>query len=262
VRFLRVGLLAALLGALALPVVRSGAQEAPADPANDVLAIVSPVVAPACALSGSATLLVPIVSGVITPSLPTGVPSVADVLLNTIGPVFVVCGELPAAPGTRCQLDDQISGMVPAEISSLTGPTPGVVGNTLDSLDALFKALQLPPAAALDEALVCTINDGPGITEAPPGESEPVAAPPVDDSSLTSVIPSLGGSFVAAPAVAGPTASAPAQGAPSQLIATVERSVPGGLKALQIAAAALLAVVLLGGWAGSWLDARRARGAS
>jgi hypothetical protein len=257
-KLVRVGLIGALVIACALPAVPASAQEAlPEDPATEVLAILSPVVAPACALSGTSTLLVPIVSGLVAPYLPAEIPSVGDLLLNSIGPLFVVCGALPAPPGSRCQIDDQIAGLLPVEVSSLTGPTPGFLGNLIDTLDQLLKVVGLEPLAAVRDALVCTVNQGAGVTDAPAAEAPPEEAPPVEDlvidesfAPIDVALPSL------APSIT-PSAAPVARSAPQQLVATVDRSLPGGLKGLQIATAALLALTLLAGWGGAWRESRR-----
>lgn len=258
-RTIRAALVVAVVALFALPMARSDAQETPPPAADPVLAILSPLASPVCAVAGMSTLLVPIVSGLVTSSLPAGTPSVGDLILNSLGPVFVVCGELPASPGTRCLLDDQITGLVPVEVSNTTGPLPSVIGALVDALKATLSALGLPPAAALDQALVCSVREGTGVTDAPPGDA-PVEAPPVD------VITDPG---FDAPAFA-PVGSAPlpslspsttqpprATNGPQQLVATVDRLVPGGIKVLQVIAVGLLGLTLLSGWAGSWMETRR-----
>lgn len=261
-RAVRLVLAAVVVAVFALPMATSDAQEAPADPADAVLAIVSPIASPVCGLTGTSTLLVPVVSGLITPSLPPGSPSVGDLLLNALGPVFVVCGELPAAPGTRCLIDDQIAGLVPIEVSSITGPLPALLGNLLDALGAALAALGLPPQTALEEALQCSVREGPGVIDAPGGDA-PVEAPPaggIDDPGFASPSFSPVG---AAPLPSLTPSSAPAPRAtsgPEQLVATVDRLVPGGVKALQVIATGLLGLTLLSGWAGSWVESRRGAG--
>src|SRR3546814_3416014 len=81
----------------------------------------------ACAASGTTTLLVPVLGGVIEGELGLDGTSIRNLLLDSLGPVFIVCGVLPASPGTRCQLDDQIAGLLPAEVTSL-GLPPTIVG--------------------------------------------------------------------------------------------------------------------------------------
>jgi hypothetical protein len=253
----RILLVAMVVALFAIPVVHSDAQEAPADPTDTVLAILSPLASPVCGLAGTSTLLVPIVSGLISSSLPSGVPSVGDLLLNSIGPVFVVCGELPSSAGTRCQLDDQISGLLPIEVSSLTGPLPALLGNLIDALNAAMSALGLPPQTALQEALVCTVNQGPGVTEAPGGDAPVEPPPPIEDLPVAapSFTPVAGSPL---PALPTPTAQPAApRTAPQELIATVDRLVPGGIKVLQIVAISLLGLTLLSGWVGSWMESRR-----
>ena len=158
----------------------SAAQTAPTDPTTtEVLAIVAPVASPACSASGLATLLVPIVGGLANQQLGDNFPSVADLILNALGPVYIACGTLPAAPGTRCQIDDQIAELVPTQISSVTGPTPGLLGDVTDALNAALKVLGLQPADALQKALVCEIPAGASAVDAPPAPAPlaPAAVP-------------------------------------------------------------------------------------
>src|SRR3546814_3117253 len=125
------------------------AQELPPLPEEGapVYAILSPIVAPACAASGTTTLLVPVLGGVIEGELGLDGTSIRNLLLDSLGPVFIVCGVLPASPGTRCQLDDQIAGLLPAEVTSL-GLPPTIVGGVVDALSAVMSLTGLDAVAA------------------------------------------------------------------------------------------------------------------
>src|SRR3546814_16611523 len=72
------------------------AQELPPLPEEGapVYAILSPIVAPACAASGTTTLLVPVLGGVIEGELGLDGTSIRNLLLDSLGPVFIVCGVL------------------------------------------------------------------------------------------------------------------------------------------------------------------------
>ena len=78
----------------------AAADSSPPGGTAEVLAIVSPIVYPVCSASGLSTLLVPVVGGLLENDfhLPPSV-SISDVILNALGPVFVVCGDLPAPAG-------------------------------------------------------------------------------------------------------------------------------------------------------------------
>jgi hypothetical protein len=110
---------------------------------------------------------------------------------------------------------------------------------------------------------VCTVDKGPGVTQAP-GADAPADAPVeladpglgAADAPVGSDLPALGTSSLE-PAQPGQPTSAPAQ-----LVATVERSVPGGVRALQVITISLFLLVLAGGWVGSWRERRRHAAAS
>src|SRR3546814_16831062 len=94
------------------------AQELPPLPEEGapVYAILSPIVAPACAASGPTTLLVPVLGGVIEGELGLDGTSIRTLLLDSLGPVFIVCGVLPASPAPPCQLDHPPPGPLPASV--------------------------------------------------------------------------------------------------------------------------------------------------
>src|SRR3546814_13165072 len=94
------------------------AQELPPLPEEGapVYAILSPIVAPACAASGTTTLLVPVLGGVIEGELGLDGTSIRNLLLDSLGPVFIVCGVLPASPGTRPQPPAQNPRPPPPEV--------------------------------------------------------------------------------------------------------------------------------------------------
>src|SRR3546814_16868539 len=90
---------------------------------------------------------------------------------------------LPASPGTRCQLDDQIAGLLPAEVTSL-GLPPTIVGGVVDALSAVMSLTGLDAvAASLTPALECSIAEPPGATAAPPPAPAPPTAPQIRSAS-------------------------------------------------------------------------------
>lgn len=262
------GLLAGLvaLGAMGSP-VRTAAQEPSPDP---VLAIISPIASPVCHATGTATLLVPIVGGLIAERAGQVPIPVADLVLDALGPAFIVCAELPEAPGSRCQLDDQIAGLWPQQVGGFVSP-PGVLGNTVDAVRAALAAAGLPPQAALEEALVCSVPDQVADSTPPPppappapGVSSPVVGSPASEGSFgpaPSGSVGLATSGLGSPPSGTPGASAVPGGPPSQpgVLAAITRRVPGGLVGLQVATALLLALFLAGSW-GSSLRLRRESG--
>jgi hypothetical protein len=237
---------------------------------------VSPVALPVCSDAGSASLLVPILGGVVTSKLKLP-PSVnlGDLILRALGPVYVVCGVLPSPAQTRCQLDGEIAGVWPSSLAADGLSAPKLVGNAVNAINAGLKELGLPASAALEKPLVCsaivTSNAAPAappllalaLPAATPSVSTPLpagsdpnfaAAPPpnsassVTNPSTSSTAPSKAGS--------GSTGVGPA-------LAALEESVPGGVVALQLILAALLGLVLLLGWLTSsrvaWVDIRERR---
>ncbi|HVX16523.1 MAG TPA: hypothetical protein VHA73_00695 [Acidimicrobiales bacterium] len=250
----------------------SVAQTKQPDPTTEVLAVVSPIASPVCSTSGTATLLVPIVGGLVNQNLPKSVPSIADLILNALGPVYIACGRLPAAPGTRCQLDDQIAGLVPEQLSSTTGPTPGLLGDLLDSLDAGLKLLGVAPSAALQKALVCEVPAGAAVVTAPaaPPAAAPAAETPATPDTAMAALPAdAGGGYTPTPtadastpiAAPAPNSAAAAQqttAAPT-LIDQIAHRVPGGVRTLQGMLGIALALFLASSWTSSWQELRRGR---
>lgn len=223
---------AAALVVTALP-VRAGAQQGPSDdPAREVLAVVSPIASPACQVAGATTLLVPVVSGLVAEQVGEVPVPIDELLLDALSPVFVVCAELPAAPGSRCQIDDQIATLWPAEAGQFLS-SPNLVGNLVDALSAALDLLGLPTQGAVHEALVCAVPESTADSTPPPLDA-PAAAP--------------------TPAVTQPAPPAPT---PPAVLASISRRVPGGLLGLQLAAAVLLALFLGPSWATSLRLSRR-----
>jgi hypothetical protein len=260
---------AALVTALAatVPVAAppASAEARAAAAPNPVLAILSPIAAPACTTAGTATLLVPIVGGLVQSQLALGKSvDIGDVILDALGPVYVVCGTLPAAPGTRCQLDDQIAGLLPSQISSVTGPAPALVGALLDVLGAALEPLGLTAADALKPALQCDIRAPGGAAQAPPGADAPVALPPVPGVDTITPPPAILPAPAGLDGVLGPTTNvegaAPARVAPTETVVDLVRHVvPDWVHALQLLAAAVVVLFLAGSWV---VSARAARGAA
>ena len=254
---------ATVLAALAIAVVgvvlghQAPVDAAPAqteDPTTPILAVVSPLALPACSAAGSATLLVPILGGLAGSTLGVdGSIDVGDLVLDVVGPLYVVCGTLPSSIGTRCELDANIAGLWPAELAGFGMSSPVVVGNLTDSLNALLALLGQPPVAEVAQTLQCFVPEGAGAIDAPP------APPPVGDV----VVPGapLGG--LAGPSVGGlPALDPPVVSAPSRpaadvpvvgaLVSTLDERVPGGVRALQVVFAVALLLCLVRSWYTSW----------
>lgn len=262
----RRAVLAALVaGLLALGLgrpVEAGAsptQTAP-DPATPILAIVSPLASPACLAAGSATLLVPILGGLVGDTLGiSGSVNVADLVLDVIGPLYVVCGTLPASPGTRCALDANIAGLWPAELTGFGVSAPIVVGNVIDTLTAVLALLGLPPSVPVAQALQCDVAKVGANPEVPP------ATPP--PTGVVTVPGAPGGDLGLPPAVAASLPlllTSPAEAAPApprvpvggSLASTLDEQLPGGLHALQVVVAVALLATLSRCWWSSWRLAR------
>jgi hypothetical protein len=239
----------------------SGGQKSSAP--REVLAIVSPLALPACSAAGSATLLVPIVSGLLQDGLhlPKNV-SVGDLLLNAIGPVFVVCGDLPASAGTRCSLDDQIAAVWPESLTAKSLSPPAPAGDLFDSLTAALQLLHLNALDAVKPALKCRVETAKAPPPAPPGLAPPagpvapVAVPSAGSlPASTTAQPGSANSAPTLPSVvtaprpssAPPQLAAPASVSPS-LVSAVTRRLPSGVVAMQVALGLLLALVLAGAW--------------
>jgi hypothetical protein len=265
----------ALAGVVTTPAAHATAPTTttPSNPATEVLAVVSPIASPACGASGVATLLVPIVGGVLQTDL--GLPksvSIGTLLLNALGPVYVVCGDLPGSgAGTHCSLDDQLAGIWPAALPAdgLIAPTP--IGNLVDSIDNGLKVLGLPPSAALQTALQCQVEAATTAPKAPgaplassPGVTTPaaasVAASSLPPTSALAVPTSGGGSLPTSQgltATGSPASAAttpPASG--ERLVSFLRHHLPSWLLALQLMAAAVLALVLTGSWLTSAMVSR------
>lgn len=265
-------LLAVVLAAVALVVPVADAQEAPADPATEVLAILSPIASPVCNASGVSTLLVPIVGGIVDDGLGIGGGpiTVGDLLLDSLGPVFIACGSLPAPDGTRCELlDGQIAGLWPEDLNGVGLTSPGVGGNLVEGVARALAVLGLPPLTALEAPLECAVPADALAPEAPP--APPPASVPLDDNGA----PVIGSDPVLRPPSSGAGAGSPSLGStPSVALGTavqpgapptsgtvtvaevVFRSVPGGVVVLQLLVAAALVAYLLQSWYRSWLLAR------
>ena len=251
----------------------SGASSGTTPPSvTSVLAIPSPLALPACSAAGSASLLVPILGGVAQSDL--GLPkslTIGNLLLTAAGPVYVVCGDLPSSPNTQCQLDSKIAGIWPSTISSEGLNSPNPVGDTVNSMNAALAALDLPPSAALEAPLSCSVVAIDATAPAaPPAAPASGAAPALVPTTTTLPLPTTtlpaptavgltsGGSALPQPSsVASPSTSV-AAAAPSQSkqpgtglgqsLSSLSQSLPGGILALQLALAILLALFIGGAW--------------
>jgi hypothetical protein len=243
----------------------------PPKPAEEILAIVSPIASPACGASGTATLLVPIVGGVLQTDL--GLPKSVDVgnlLLDALGPVYVVCGDLPSPTNTHCSLDNQIAGVWPTSLPPEGLVPPAPVGDLVDSITNALRLLDLSPAAALESALQCQVKGGtaapkpPDAHVLPPSSASAVQQPPSGPglsplSTLAAPFPSTAALPTQEPLglPRSPAAAATPPAAGEQLVSSLRHRVPSWLLILQVLAVMVLALVL----AGSWLtSARAARG--
>jgi hypothetical protein len=254
----------AALGATGAPGAGAIAQQSPPgdDPTRTALAVISPIAAPACQANGSATLLLPVALG----------PEAGDLALDALGPMFVVCGTLPGSPGSSCELDGGIIGLWPEQANSvLTAPSP--VGIVVDVVSGATNLLGLDgPATTLSDAFTCHLPELGTAPEAPPAPPPPTSAPSTSTAAATPTptgaaptprpgpvsvpIPSnhaVGSS--APPSAGGPAASLPG---PVRSIAQLfDRTIPGGVKALQVLLAVLLLAYLGSSWLTSFVVARR-----
>jgi hypothetical protein len=251
---------AAAIAATGGPVAAAPGQPAPEDdPSRQVLAVISPIAAPACNANGSATLLLPIVLG----------PEAGDLALDALGPMFIVCGTLPGAPGSTCQLDSGIIGLYPEQAESALSP-PSPVGGIVDSVDATEDLLGLDgPAQTLHDAFACHLPEPASAPGAPPAApvapttpGQGAAAAPEQQAAASDSNPVI----PARPVPAG--SSSAASGAPSSsavaapsrpIVELLDRVVPGGVVALQILLALLLAAYLGASWTASLRLARADR---
>ncbi len=233
------------------PVIRNGPADDALQDARPVLAIVSPFGYAACSAAGVSSLLVPLLGGVVEDQLGIGdTVNVGEVVLDAIGPVFVVCGSLPEAPGRRCQLDGEIAAVWPAQLNTAT-LSPPVAGAAVDSVEAGLALLGLPPEAALDEALECEFPSSaaaPKPGAAPPRRPDSAGAPPSSNG------PGLETALGAAPPLIGVPDLAPeidtvtGNGRTRRVLGAVAGGSAGPGLALQLVVAAMLAGFLIVSW--------------
>lgn len=257
-----VALVAATVLAIVTLAPAASSQEVPPLPPEGapVYAIVSPVANPVCQASGSATLLVPILGGLAGQSLGTGELPISDLILDSLGPVFIVCGSLPPSPGSRCQLDDQIAGVLPDQLTSVL-PPPAIVGNVVDAVGAVLDPLGARDAtASLSPALQCSIagpSEAVGAPPAPPtlpavlpslATSAPMALPTVGGGAP---LPAVTGSPVPASSLTTPTVAMTPASAPEAVLDLVRRVIPGWLQLLQLLLGGFLVAFLAVSWATS-----------
>jgi hypothetical protein len=254
-RAFRVGLMAALAAVAGLPLFLApgaAAEDAPT-PQDKVIAIVSPLSAPACGTAGSFTLLVPILGSVVEGKLPFEPPvNVGNTVLDALGPLFIVCGSIPGKVGSRCELDDTILGQWPEQLRSLL-PPPAVIGAAVDALGATGAAANLPDdATGAGTVLSCYVPQFATAPPPPPPRARPAPLPTfADNVALPNIEQAL--------APLGTPAIDPTQGthAPRTRIVSVTTpfSVSGFVRFLQAALALLLASAL----SASWITSLRAR---
>jgi hypothetical protein len=250
--------IAVLLGTIAGPLEHASAAPLQPEPADQLLAIVSPLAAPVCATVGTTTFLVPVVGGLVDDQLAIEGLDVGDTLLDLLGPLFVVCGNLPGAKGTRCELDTQIAGLFPPELASLL-PSPAVLGSVVEGAGNLLETLGLPrDPLGLGSALKCDLPQGetaPAAPAAPPAPLGPITTP--GGTAFPAPLPP--GS---APSLPAATTGSPA-GAGSQramLLSRIVHDVPGYFTTVQLVLVAILALYLGFSWVTSARLARRRTG--
>jgi hypothetical protein len=242
-----------IVAAQIIGIATSGsAATAQAEPTDDVLAILSPLAAPACSAVGSTTFLVPVVGGLATDQLAIEGLDVGDTLLDVLGPLFVVCGSLPGARGTRCELDAQIAGIYPAELKTLL-PSPTILGGVVEGLNKLLETLGLPPdPLALSSAFKCAVPAGAEAPVAPAAPGAPVVDPPAI-SGFPGPLPPGSPSTLPLTEPAAPGSTSAGTPARTSLISRVVRNVPGYFVTLQLILVTLLMLYL----AASWLTSAR-----
>jgi hypothetical protein len=269
------GLLAGAVSLWWMPVHVHPYEEVPEPPSESepVLAVVSPLVFPVCAVSGTASLLVPILGGAAGEAAGVDLPvRIDDAVLGALGPVYLACGTLPPAPGTSCQLDADL-GIVWSGAGEPGGPLPPVVGGVVDSSEAAAAAVGLPPGP-LSEALECAVPasaPAPAPPSAPPpepavgavgsgGPERSASAPAAAPSGATASSPNGPGrtiSGVVPPELAAAPPTAP--GVPAAQVVSALRS-PSGLGPLQLLLALALGTFLAGSWIISFRELRMPSG--
>jgi hypothetical protein len=220
----------------------AGGQEAE-DPAHEILAVLSPIAAPACLTVGLSTVLVPLVGDQLGSAL-GGAVDVTSVLQQATGPVLVACGSFPAADGTRCALvDGPIELIWPAQLSDVGVQPLAPLGGAVEALTKLIALLGLPDLG-LQPVLGCSIPVAPD-----DGVGEPVPPPAFapDQGPIVDPAPSMSGtSGLEQPTPAGTVQPVTAPGSLDDVL-TPTSAIPAsaGLRGPILALAALIAGGLL-----------------
>jgi hypothetical protein len=239
------------------PTVSASAAPDQAQPTDQLLSIVSPLAAPVCSAVGSTTFLVPVVGGLLNDQLALDGFDAADTLLDVLGPLFVVCGSLPGAKGTRCELDSQIAGVYPADLKTLL-PPPTILGGIIEGLDTLLETLGVPPSTlGLASVFMCAVPDA---AAAPTAPAAPPAAP-ITTPATSTVFPAPlpAGASIALPDVVTPSMPRGEVAAPARttLISRVIRDIPDWVSTVQLILVAMLAAYLGSSWMTSARIVRR-----
>lgn len=256
----RIGRTLIIIVAALMPAAASAAPlAAEEDPVERIKVIVSPAAAPACLQTGTVTFFAPIVPLILVDN---GVPlpgGFGSTVLDALGPVYVVCGSLPASPGTRCAIDATIVGFIPPEAAQAGVTPPSPMGILIDSLAALGA-----DPNALANPLECDVIPVPGGEDIPSGElavppaspaPPPPSAPPpsieptsAQPASPPSPEPRPGSSRdVSVQPGAPSSASSGVRFIPQQIVRAAVSSLA---KLLQLLLATLLIVTVVRGWMG------------
>lgn len=181
-------------------VVAPAAAQVPPPPAETapVFEVVAPTVSPVC---GNALLVVALAPGLVAG--PTGGALPIETIAPAFGPLFVICGAVPAPPARlSCDADNSLNETANAVVAAIAG-TPLPVG--VDPVGAaveqtiVLRDTAAPPSAigGLLDNVVTTLNCK--TATAPVAPPEPEAEPAPADESFDEAV--LGEEFTLAPLV-------------------------------------------------------------
>jgi hypothetical protein len=224
----------------------------PPEQAAPVFELVAPTVSPAC---GNAVLVVALAPGIVAG--PTGGAVPIELLTPAFGPVFVLCGSVPAPPARlSCDADHSVNSTANAIIAAVAGtPLPVGVdpfGNAVEQVIVVQD--KLPPPASTTGALdqvVATLNCKAAAS--PTVQPEPSSEPaPSEDTGLDESV--LGDELALAPLLdtLTPDVTTSPEPAPSRVVPTAPAGQVGGAVgfAYPVVFALPLLLLVLGGYLG------------
>jgi hypothetical protein len=218
-----------------------------------VFELIAPTVSPVC---GNALLVAALAPGIVAGQ--TGGTLPIEVITPAFGPLFVICGSVPAPPARlSCDADRSLTETANAIAAAVAGtPLPvgaDPVGSTVEQT-IVVQDLVAPPStvAGLFDQTVATLNCRAATTPAAPPEPTDAAPAPAEDSFDESV---LGDELALAPLFdsLAPDVSAltpaPDGNAPRSVVPAAQLSSGGGFH-YPIVFALPLVLLVLGGYLG------------